>query len=195
MEEEYDYLLKLVVVGDSSVGKSKLIMRYVNDDFDPTSHTTIGAELSNRCVEVGGQRVKAQIWDTAGMEKHKALTSNYYRGAVGVLLVYDISKAATFINVVNWLAEAMRHVQGGVSFVLAANKADLTQREVSAEEGQEFAEKHGLEYIETSALDRTNVEKAFNHLMQKALELGTESRQPSVLDSPRKARATKSKCC
>lgn len=197
MEDEYDHLFKLVVIGDSGVGKSKLIWRYINDEFYTSSHTTIGVELATKIVDLEGFKVKAQVWDTAGQEKYRALTSNYYRGAVGVMLVYDISSAISFKNLVNWLAEAMRYHQNGVTLMLVANKSDVAQREVSQAEGEEFARKYGLEFIEASALSKTNVEIAFTLLLRKALQsVGPESRPRR--GSELKAQVGKrprSKCC
>jgi small GTP-binding protein len=197
MEEEFEHLFKLVVIGDSCVGKSKLIWRYINDEFHTSSHTTIGVELATKVLELDGRRVKVQVWDTAGQEKYRALTSNYYRGAVGVMFVYDISKSSTFANLDNWLNEVMKYHQEGVSFILVANKTDVAQREVSTEQGQEFAQKHSLEYIETSALDRTNVERAFTLLIRKALQaqgsVVSTTRRMSEL-KPMASRKAK-KCC
>mmetsp|Transcript_14139 Transcript_14139/g.26588 ORF Transcript_14139/g.26588 Transcript_14139/m.26588 type:complete len:198 (+) Transcript_14139:3422-4015(+) len=197
MEDEYDHIFKLVVIGDSGVGKSKIIWRYINDEFYVSSHTTIGVELATKIVEVEGYRVKAQVWDTAGQEKYRALTSNYYRGAVGVMLVYDITNRTTFVNLVNWLAEAMRYHQNGVTLMLVGNKIDVAQREVSFAEGEEFAKKYNLEFIETSALSRMNVEVAFNVLLRKALESqgpDGRSRKASELRS-HMGKKNKTKCC
>lgn len=199
MEDEFDQLFKFVVVGDSSVGKSKLIWRYINDEFSISSHTTVGVELATKVVQVDGRRVKVQIWDTAGQEKYRSLTSNYYRGAIGVMLVYDISSASTFANILNWHAEAIRYNQGEVTFILVANKTDLSKKEVPTEVGQQFASQNSLEYIETSALDSTNVETAFMLLIRKALKtpgVDSRSRRPSELKSPSRRQPTdKRKCC
>lgn len=197
MEDEFDHLFKLVVIGDSGVGKSKLIWRYVNDEFYTSSHTTIGVELATKIVEVDGRRVKVQVWDTAGQEKYRALTSNYYRGAVGVMLVYEVSNASTFSNIVNWLAEATRYHLNGVTLLLVANKTDVAEREVASEVGETFAKKYGLEFIETSALNSSNVNAAFTVLLKKALQASqgvVQTRRESEFKA-QVTRKKKAKCC
>jgi small GTP-binding protein len=163
-EEEYDYLYKIVLIGDSGVGKSNLLSRYTRNEVNLESKSTIGVEFATRTIQTSdGKIIKSQIWDTAGQERYRAITTAYYRGAVGALLVYDISKKATFENLVErWLAELKEHAAPNIVLMLVGNKCDLKHlRSVTTEEGKEFAEKQRLLFIETSALDSTNVESAF----------------------------------
>ncbi|KAG6436860.1 hypothetical protein SASPL_101764 [Salvia splendens] len=157
-----EYLFKIVVIGDSAVGKSNLLSRFARDEFDHNSKGTIGVEFQTQVVQVDGKEVKAQVWDSAGQERFRAVTSAYYRGAVGALIVYDITRKTTFESTKRWLDELNTHCDTAVARMLVGNKCDLDDiREVSVEEGKSLAEKEGLFFIETSALDATNVMKAF----------------------------------
>ncbi|KAL1557527.1 Ras-related protein RABA5b [Salvia divinorum] len=157
-----EYLFKIVVIGDSAVGKSNLLSRFARDEFDHNSKATIGVEFQTQVVQVDGKEVKAQVWDTAGQERFRAVTSAYYRGAVGALIVYDITRKTTFESTKRWLDELNTHCDTAVARMLVGNKCDLDDiREVSVEEGKSLAEEEGLFFIETSALDATNVMKAF----------------------------------
>ncbi|CAI9770653.1 unnamed protein product [Fraxinus pennsylvanica] len=163
-----EYLFKIVVIGDSAVGKSNLLSRFARDEFDHNSKATIGVEFQTQMVEIDGKEVKAQVWDTAGQERFRAVTSAYYRGAVGALVVYDISRRTTFDNVKRWLDELNTHCDTTVARMLVGNKCDLENiREVSLEDGKSLAEEEGLFFIETSALDSTNVYKAFEIVIRE----------------------------
>ncbi|KAF5324492.1 hypothetical protein D9611_004091 [Ephemerocybe angulata] len=154
----YDYLFKVVLIGDSGVGKS--------NEFNLESKSTIGVEFATRSINVDGKTVKAQIWDTAGQERYRAITSAYYRGAVGALLVYDIAKHATYVNVTRWLKELRDHADSNIVIMLVGNKSDLKHlRAVPTDEAKAFATENGLSFIETSALDASNVEGAFQTIL------------------------------
>jgi Ras-related protein Rab-11A len=165
MEEEY--VFKVVVIGDSGVGKTQLLGRFTRDEFRLDSKSTIGIEFQTRTVAVApGRRVKAQIWDTAGQERYRAVTSAYYRGALGAMLVYDVTRRATFRNVARWVAELRAHADKSIVVVLVGNKADLAaRREVEVDEAEAFAEEQGLFFFEASALSGDNVEQAFMGLL------------------------------
>ncbi|THU56058.1 hypothetical protein C4D60_Mb11t13260 [Musa balbisiana] len=165
---EEEYLFKVVIIGDSAVGKSNLLSRYARNEFNLHSKATIGVEFQTQSVDVDGKEVKAQIWDTAGQERFRAVTSAYYRGALGALLVYDISRCSTFDSIARWLDELNTHSDTTVTRMLVGNKCDLeTLREVSVEEGKALAEAKGLFFIETSALDSTNVKTAFEIVIKE----------------------------
>ncbi|KAI5055573.1 hypothetical protein GOP47_0029094 [Adiantum capillus-veneris] len=162
VEYAEEYLFKLVLIGDAAVGKSNLLSRYARNEFNPNSKATIGVEFHTQSMSLGGKEVKAQIWDTAGQERFRAVTSAYYRGAVGALIVYDITRRQTFENVSRWLEELRMHGEANVVIMLVGNKCDLEQaRKVEVEEGQEVAETEHLFFLETSALDSTNACEAF----------------------------------
>ncbi|ESK96818.1 gtp-binding protein ypt3 [Moniliophthora roreri MCA 2997] len=162
----YDYLFKVVLIGDSGVGKSNLLSRFTRNEFNLESKSTIGVEFATRSINVDGKTVKAQIWDTAGQERYRAITSAYYRGAVGALLVYDIAKHATYVNVTRWLKELRDHADSNIVIMLVGNKSDLKHlRAVPTDEAKAFAAENGLSFIETSALDASNVESAFQTIL------------------------------
>uniref|UniRef100_A0A4W6D6H5 Ras-related protein Rab-25 n=1 Tax=Lates calcarifer TaxID=8187 RepID=A0A4W6D6H5_LATCA len=152
--------------GSPGVGKSNLLSRFTKNEFSHDSRTTIGVEFSTRTVQLDNFTIKAQIWDTAGLERYRAITSAYYRGAVGALLVYDVSKHLTYESVERWLKELYEHADPHIVVMLVGNKRDLESlRTVPTEEAKDFAEKRGLMFMETSALDSTNVEAAFSEVL------------------------------
>ncbi|KAH8824584.1 GTPase [Flagelloscypha sp. PMI_526] len=162
----YDYLFKVVLIGDSGVGKSNLLSRFTRNEFNLESKSTIGVEFATRSINVDSKTVKAQIWDTAGQERYRAITSAYYRGAVGALLVYDIAKHGTYQNVVRWLKELRDHADSNIVIMLVGNKSDLKHlRAVSTDDATAFAQENSLSFIETSALDASNVEAAFQNIL------------------------------
>ncbi|CAH9058839.1 unnamed protein product [Cuscuta europaea] len=208
-DEEYDYLFKVVLIGDSGVGKSNLLSRFTRNEFCLESKSTIGVEFATRTLEVEGRTVKAQIWDTAGQERYRAITSAYYRGALGALLVYDVTKPTTFENVSRWLKELRDHADSNIVITLIGNKADLAHlRAVTTEDSQSYAEKEGLSFIETSALEATNVEKAFHTILseiyrtisKKSLSseepaIGVNIKGGKTLDVSAQDSNTKKPCC
>uniref|UniRef100_A0A3B5AEW3 Ras-related protein Rab-25 n=1 Tax=Stegastes partitus TaxID=144197 RepID=A0A3B5AEW3_9TELE len=140
-DDEYDFLFKVVLIGDSGVGKSNLLSRFTRNEFNLESKSTIGVEFATRSIQVDGKTIKAQIWDTAGQERYRAITSAYYRGAVGALLVYDIAKHLTYENVERWLKELRDHADNNIVIMLVGNKSDLRHlRAVPTDEARAFAE-------------------------------------------------------
>ncbi|EMS64557.1 Ras-related protein RGP1 [Triticum urartu] len=155
MGQKIDYVFKVVLIGDSAVGKSQLLERL-------DSKATIGVEFQTKTLQIDNRTVKAQIWDTAGQERYRAVTSAYYRGAVGAMLVYDMTKRQSFDHMARWLEELRSHADKNIVIMLIGNKSDLgTLRAVPTEDAKEFAERESLFFMETSALEATNVEKAF----------------------------------
>nr|XP_033780896.1 ras-related protein Rab-11A-like [Geotrypetes seraphini] len=182
-EDEYDYLFKIVLIGDSGVGKSNLLSRFTRNEFNLESKSTIGVEFATRSIRVDNKTVKAQIWDTAGQERYRAITSAYYRGAVGALLVYDIAKYLTYENAERWLKELQDHADGNIIIMLAGNKSDLRHlRAVPTDEAKSFAEKHGLSFMETSALDSTNVETAFHNILAEIYRIVSQRQMAGQQD-------------
>nr|BAE01574.1 unnamed protein product [Macaca fascicularis] len=152
-DDEYDYLFKVVLIGDSGVGKSNLLSRFTRNEFNLESKSTIGVEFATRSIQVDGKTIKAQIWDTAGQERYRAITSAYYRGAVGALLVYDIAKHLTYENVERWLKELRDHADSNIVIMLVGNKSDLRHlRAVPTDEARAFAEKNNLSFIRDLSL-------------------------------------------
>ncbi|KAA6412441.1 MAG: ras gtpase [Lasallia pustulata] len=208
--DEYDFLFKVVLIGDSGVGKSNLLSRFTRNEFNLDSKSTIGVEFATRSIQVDAKTIKAQIWDTAGQERYRAITSAYYRGAVGALLVYDISKHQTYENVTRWLKELRDHADANIVIMLVGNKSDLRHlRAVPTEEAKQFASENNLSFIETSALDATNVELAFQNILteiyrivsDKALHNNESSQTPITegrtiaLTNPVDSEKKSGKCC
>lgn len=186
-DEDYDYLFKVVLIGDSGVGKSNLLSRFTRNEFSLESKSTIGVEFATRSIRVDEKVVKAQIWDTAGQERYRAITSAYYRGAVGALLVYDVTRHMTFENVERWLKELRDHTDSNIVIMLVGNKADLRHlRAVSIEDAKAFAEKENTFFMETSALESMNVELAFTEVLsqiyrvvsRRVLDIGDDPTAP-----------------
>jgi len=162
MNPEYDYLFKLLLIGDSGVGKSCLLLRFADDTYTESYISTIGVDFKIRTIELDGKTVKLQIWDTAGQERFRTITSSYYRGAHGIILVYDVTDNDTFTNVKQWLQEIDRYASEGVNKLLVGNKCDLTtKRVVEYSIAKEFADQLSIPFLETSALNATNVEQTF----------------------------------
>jgi small GTP-binding protein len=171
-DQDYDYLFKIVLIGDSGVGKSNILSRFTRNEFNLESKTTIGVEFAQKTVTIEGKLVKAQIWDTAGQERYRAITSAYYRGAVGALLVYDVCKANSFENVEKWLKELKDHADSQTVVLLTGNKADLKHlRAIKAEEALAFSQKYQIGFMETSALEGTGVDKAFEYVLNEIYKL------------------------
>eukprot|EP01130_Rhizamoeba_saxonica_P000341 TRINITY_DN1030_c0_g3_i2.p1 TRINITY_DN1030_c0_g3~~TRINITY_DN1030_c0_g3_i2.p1 ORF type:complete len:205 (-),score=67.76 TRINITY_DN1030_c0_g3_i2:127-741(-) len=159
---EYDFLFKLLLIGDSGVGKSSLLLRFADNTFSDSFISTIGVDFKIKTVDVGGTSVKLQIWDTAGQERFRTITSSYYRGAHGIIVVYDITNEDSFNNVKKWLQEIERYAADDVQRILVGNKCDLVnERKVGFEDAKDMADMLAITFIETSAKDCTNVEQAF----------------------------------
>lgn len=162
LQNDYDYLFKLLLIGNSAVGKSSLLLRFSDNIFNESFLPTIGVDFKIRTFELSSKTVKLQIWDTAGQERFKTITSSYYKGAHGIILTYDITDKQSFKDIENWLSEVEKFANENVIKLLVGNKSDLeSQRQVTFEEGKEFADSLGVQFLETSAKNNSNVEKAF----------------------------------
>ena len=156
LSPDYDYLFKLLLIGDSGVGKSCLLLRFADDTYTESYISTIGVDFKIRTIELEGKTVKLQIWDTAGQERFRTITSSYYRGAHGIIVVYDVTDESTFANVKQWLQEIERYACEGVNKLLVGNKADLTNsKAVDFESAKQLADELGIAFLETSAKDAT----------------------------------------
>ncbi|VDL81411.1 unnamed protein product [Schistocephalus solidus] len=158
----YAYMFKYIIIGDTGVGKSCLLLQFTDKRFQPVHDLTIGVEFGARMINLDGKQIKLQIWDTAGQETFRSITRSYYRGAAGALLVYDITRRDTFEHLTTWLDDAKQHSNVNMVIMLIGNKCDLeSRRAVPREEGENFAREHGLIFLETSAKTAKNVEEAF----------------------------------
>ncbi|CAL1532255.1 unnamed protein product [Lymnaea stagnalis] len=202
MAREYDHLFKLLIIGDSGVGKSSLLLRFADNVFSGTYITTIGVDFKIRTIEVNGERVKLQIWDTAGQERFRTITSTYYRGTHGVLVVYDVTSGESFANVQRWLHEIDQNCDV-VNRVLVGNKDDDPDRKVVlTQDAQRFAERMQIQLFETSAKENKNVEEMFMAITKLVLEskrkMQEEARKPpanTIRVGANAGKQAKKKCC
>lgn len=168
MARPFDFLFKLLLIGDSGVGKTCIIYRFVDNKFDSSFITTIGIDFKIRTVEIDGKTIKLQIWDTAGQERFDTITSSCYRGAQGIMLVYDVTDEKSFRNIPKWIRKTEQLSSPTVQKLLVANKCDLIERRLITKERGELLAKHlDIRYKEISALSNLNVEDAFVSLLRK----------------------------
>jgi Ras-related protein Rab-8A len=168
--------IKLLLIGDSAVGKTSLLLRFCDDKFSPSFVATIGIDFRVKHLTIDGAPVRAQLWDTAGQERFRTITTSYFRGAHGILIVFDMTLRSSFENVANWVAqlrdtvEAAEAAGGGVALVLVGTKADLAEKlQVTEAEGAALAEQHGMRFFATSAKFNSNVRESFDVLAREAL--------------------------
>ncbi|CAB3248928.1 unnamed protein product [Arctia plantaginis] len=162
MAKTYDYLFKLLLIGDSGVGKTSILFRFSEDAFNISFISTIGIDFKIRTIDLDGKKVKLQIWDTAGQERFRTITTAYYRGSMGIMLVYDVTNEKSFENIKNWIRNIEENASADVEKMILGNKCDLeAKRQVSKERGEQLAVEYQIKFIETSAKDSLNVESAF----------------------------------
>jgi len=166
--------LKILVIGESAVGKSCLLLRYTEGKFSDTFMTTIGVDFKTKVVPIDGKNVKLQIWDTAGQEKFRAITKAYFRGANGILVVFDLSRRDTFNRTTAWIDSIKDSGESTIDVVLVGNKSDLPHA-VSQDEIKELAEKYNIPYFQTSAKDNSQVDSAFESIARFALKRKIDS--------------------
>ena len=171
LSKHYDDLFKLVIIGDSGVGKSCILLRFADDTFTDNYYSTIGVDFRFKCVDIGERKCKLQIWDTAGQERFKTVTSAYYRGADGIIIVFDQTDRESFNNVQHWIDDISKYSTEEPSKIIIANKEDISdeRKSVKMEDIAELEKKTGLEVIKTSAKTGENIDYAFKKLTQKLL--------------------------
>ena len=180
-EDNYEIMVKVVLVGDSGVGKTNIMSKYLKNEFHEDSKATVGVEFGAKQFTVEGHVIKAQIWDTAGQERYKAITSAYYKGAKGAFIVYDITRKNTFDSVSRWVSDLTATADKKISIILIGNKSDLEdQRQVTKEMGEEKANQLQVAFLETSAMSGENLEKGFqmmiNEIYKKIMRIYLEKR-------------------
>lgn len=191
-------IMKLLLVGDSGVGKSCLLLRFVEDKFNPSFITTIGIDFKIRTIESKGKKIKLQVWDTAGQERFRTITTAYYRGAMGIVLIYDVTDSRTFENVENWYQTVTQHANDDAQIFLVGNKSDDEEsRQVSKEQGQELASRLNIPFLEASAKTNDNVESIFYELASIIQDKHVEEAQqtPGGIDVSQNSSGKANGCC
>jgi Ras-related protein Rab-2A len=200
----HSYQFKFIIIGDAAVGKSCIMLQFIDKGFRPEHDLTIGVEFGSKIIECKDVKVKLQIWDTAGSESFKSITRAYYRSAAGALLVYDITRRESFNHVIEWLDEARTHGNPSMAVTLIGNKSDLeTQRVISTDEGERFARENGLEFLETSALKGDNIQLAFiststqilNKINDRTIDLSSQNVGVVVKNPQIKKNINQGGCC
>ncbi|KAM3138701.1 hypothetical protein pb186bvf_009265 [Paramecium bursaria] len=171
LDENIDFVFKFVIIGDSNVGKSSILNRLLEDQFKTNHETTLGVDLGIKILKVDNSNVKIRIWDTAGQEQFQSITCSYYRGAIGILLVYDIGCRKSFESIQRWHQMVIQYANPKISIALIANKADLEDKQVEQFEAQQLAQQLNAVYIETSALSGQNIEFVFTKLCKQIIQL------------------------
>ena len=174
-QTDYDYLLKILIIGNSGVGKSCLLVRFADDIYQENYIATIGVDFKIKTLDVDEKNVKLQIWDTAGQDRFRNITASYYRGAAGIAIVYDITDPDSFNNINSWLIEVEKNASKSVYKILIGNKCDLEEkRKVTVEQGKEFADTNGMKFFETSAKNAHNVEDSFVTMTKEIIKINVD---------------------
>ena len=202
-EDNQDVLtFKIILLGDSSVGKTSLILRFCDNKFMEIGTSTIGVDTKTKDIRHNGKKIELEIWDTAGQERFKALAKNSYKGSDGIILVYDITQKKTFNNIKHWYDNIKKNIDiDKVAIILVGNKSDLPDRQVKKENYEKFSEQYNLEVIETSCKDNKNIEETFNALIEKMIKLYDDDKKEfknrtSKLDrNTSNIKKDKKKCC
>ena len=202
-DEDYDFIFKVLLLGNSDVGKSSLILRYVDQTWSDSFVPTIGVDFKVKSLVIDNKKIKMQIWDTAGQERFRNVISSYFRGSHGIFVIYDITNRDSFKNLENWLLEIEKNSNQNVLKILVGNKKDLEEdREIKTEEGQSFADRNGMQFMETSAKMNINVNETFEALAKLMIQFNSENKPVANKNDTKKLNvasgkdlSTKKKCC
>mmetsp|Transcript_42709 Transcript_42709/g.58062 ORF Transcript_42709/g.58062 Transcript_42709/m.58062 type:complete len:203 (+) Transcript_42709:29-637(+) len=197
---QFDLQIKLMMIGDQAVGKTAMLVRYTEDDFKESVLPTIGIDFKVKTVQIEGKRVKLQIWDTAGQERFRTITQAYYRGAMGILLIYDVTNSKTLQNVRNWVRNIEGNAPQTVNKILVGNKCDMeSERQVPRADGEKLASEYGIKFYETSARSNTNVSEAFltlaTDVVARLVANGGETSNSGLSVGQTRQGAKNSPCC
>ncbi|XP_070698475.1 ras-related protein Rab-15-like [Pempheris klunzingeri] len=171
MAKQYDVLFRLLMLGDSGVGKTCMLCRFTDSEFDPLHISTIGVDFKMKTLEIDGIKVRVQIWDTAGQERYQTITKQYYRRAQGIIFVYDITNKASFQHLAKWASDVDECAPDTVQRILVGNKSDeVLRRQVTKDQGSKLAETYGMEFFETSASTSRNIQESFTRVAELVLQ-------------------------
>mmetsp|Transcript_26681 Transcript_26681/g.48061 ORF Transcript_26681/g.48061 Transcript_26681/m.48061 type:complete len:199 (-) Transcript_26681:1100-1696(-) len=195
MEPHYDKLVKLLIIGDSCVGKTSILLRFADDNFSTSHLATVGIDIKNKTFELDGENIRLQVWDSAGQERFHSIAASFYKGAMGILLVYDCTNEESFRNIGKWLHSIQTHGQDGVQKVLLGNKCDLPNKVIPTHAGEQVAKEHGLKLFETSAKTNINVHEAFYYISRLVLRNYTSYNVPPPPLRLGQTAKKRKKCC
>ena len=197
MEEEPDYTIKLLIVGDSSVGKTNFIYRFIENRFNENYMTTTGIDLKTMNIEIKNKKIRVQLWDTAGQEKYRAITTNLFLKVQGTLVVYDITNQDSFVNLKSWVKSIKDECGRQMQILLIGNKSDLDEkREISKDEALAYAKEEKVDYLETSSKTGENIQKAIQILCEKVLDnTDFDADHSFTLEQSSFSKEKKRKCC
>jgi len=198
MSSKYDHLFKLLIIGESGVGKTCLLLRFTDDSFTANHLTTIGIDFKIKIINLDDKQIKLQIWDTAGQERFRTITKTYYKGAHGIILTYDVTDENSFKNIRNWVKQIEQNAQSNVCKVLIGNKCDREDRKISYEEGAKLASEFKMQFFETSAKSNYNVNETFTYLTKEILnnsEPKSDSGGKSNIDLNKGEKKKRDGCC
>ena len=168
---KFDHLFKILIIGESGVGKTCFLLRYAENSFVANHLLTIGIDFKIKVIEIEGKNIKLQIWDTAGQDRFRTITKTYYKGSHGVILVYDVCDERSFGNVKNWVNQIEQNAKSSICKVLVGNKCDKAERVITEEQGRKLAEEYNMKFYETSAKTGQNVEETFTYLTGEILKI------------------------
>lgn len=200
-QDKTDYTFKILTIGESGVGKTSVLLRYTEAKFNKHHLTTIGIDFKSKTINLHQKSIKLKIWDTAGQERFRNITQQYYKGADGIVLVYDVTSRESFDKVTDWMKQINLYTQRDkIGLVLLGNKVDSEQREVKSTEGMSIAKEFGIKYFETSAQNNLNIEESFNALSEeimgkKNIEINEGTNDSLVLERGKKKEEIKKKGC
>ena len=196
-DKEYEYLIKILIVGDSTVGKTNFIKKYVENKFNESYFASTGIDLITTSIKIEGKSFKIQIWDTAGQEKYRAMTKNLFLKTQGIVIIFDISNETSFINLKSWMNDIKEECSADIPMILVGNKLDLEDRRIiDKERAMEFAKNEKLEYIETSSKTGENINKALSLIIEKIYQRADSNSNFSfTLDDGTVKKKSKKMCC
>ena len=194
---KYDFLFKVLVIGDSGVGKSCIMVRFTEDEFNESFISTIGIDFKVKTIDVNGVTVKLQIWDTAGQERFHTITAHYFRGAMGVMLVYDVCDSSSFINIKKWMRSIQKDEGFNGQIMILGNKCDRKDRVISKGRGEVIANEYGVRYMETSAKENINIDESFMAISKMILDKIQNNKEETELNLETASgnKSLRQKCC
>ena len=201
--KDHDYIFKIVLIGDTSVGKSCLLTRFADDQFSESYVTTIGVDFRFKTMIVCDKITKVQVWDTAGQERYRSITNAYYRGAEAIMIVFDVTNKDSFTHIQDWMEEIIKYTGKDVVIIVGANKSDLNDRNVKKEEMEEFSKKKGIKIFECSAKTGDGVENAFKYMVETLIKKNDKTSKEKnngnnsklKTNEEKNKNVTKKKCC